>query len=263
MHAKSLESSGEDSVPLVPAATPRRVPLWVFTTAAGLVAGLAAAVGGEAAGNAVPVLVEFPPGYEQMGGYQKNSVRSEAVGRAEKIAEKKKAAAAYGLLGLLLGVGLGVVGGLAAGSPRQAVLGTVIGALAGGVAGAGVSFAAVPLFFRYQDPEFGGMLGLFLAHAAIFVAIGAAGGLALGYAVDRRVSLGPALSGGALGALAGTFLFETVDSLAFPLMRTYEPVPSEQLPRFLAHLIIAACVGLVAGLAVGTPRRTKTTPPAG
>ena len=87
--------------------------------------------------------------------------------------------------------------------------------------------------------------------------VGAAGGLALGYALDHRPSLGRALAGGALGALAGTFLLEIVNSLTFPLMRTYEPVPSERLPRFLAHLLVAVCAALVAGLAVGTPARKE------
>ena len=38
-----------------------------------------------------------------MGGYQKEAVRSMAVGQAEQVLERKKAAAAYGLLGLALG----------------------------------------------------------------------------------------------------------------------------------------------------------------
>ncbi len=77
-----------------------RLPLWLLTAGAGLVAGLLAALGGEAIGRAIPLSVKYPPEYAKMGGYQKEAVRSMALGQAEQVQEQQKAAAAYGLLGL-------------------------------------------------------------------------------------------------------------------------------------------------------------------
>ena len=167
-----------------------RLPLWLLTVGAGLIAGLLAGLGGEAIGKAIPLLVEFPPDYAKMGGYQKDAVRAMAVGKAEKVVERKKATEEYGLLGLLLGLSLGLTGGLAAGSPRSGFMGAAIGATIGAAAGAGISWAVVPLFFRYQDPESGGLLGLFITHAGIFAGVGAAAGLALGIGLGDRPALG-------------------------------------------------------------------------
>lgn len=237
-----------------------RLPLWLLTLGAGAIAGLLAGLSGEAIGNAIPLLVEYPPDYAKMGGYQKDAARATAVGNAENVVERKKAAADYGLLGLLLGLSLGLIGGLAIGSLRSGFMGAVIGSAIGAAAGAGMSWVVVPLFFRYQTPESSGLLSLFITHAGIFIAVGAAAGLALGIGLDDRPALGRALFGGILGALVATFVFETASSLAFPLMRTYQPVPGEQLPRLLAHMCVAICTSLAAGLAAGTPLREKPTP---
>ena len=237
-----------------------RFPLWLLTAAAGLIAGLLAGLGGEAIGHAIPLSVEYPPDYAKMGGYQKDAARAMAVGEAEKVVERKKTAGAYGLLGLVLGLSLGLIGGLAVGSPRSGFMGAAIGAAIGAAAGAGISWVVVPLFFQYQDAELGGLVGLFITHAGIFAGVGAAAGLALGIGLDDRPALGRALLGGILGALVATFVLETASSLLFPLMRTYQPVPAEQLPRLLAHLCVAICTSLAAGLATGTTLRQKPTP---
>jgi hypothetical protein len=212
---------------------------------------------GETIGNAIPLLVEFPPEYANMGGYQKDAARAMAVRRAEQVVERTKAAEDYGLLGLLLGVSLGLVGGLAAGSPRSGLFGSVIGGVIGAASGAVMSWVIVPWFFRNDDPEFGGMLPLFITHAGIFTGVGAAAGLALGLGVNEREALGRALLGGILGSLVATFVFETSNSLIFPLLPTHQPVPGEQLPRFMAHLCVAICTTLAAGLAVGTRPRSN------
>ncbi len=240
-----------------------RLPLWLLTAGAGLVAGLLAALGGEAIGRAIPLSVKYPPDYAKMGGYQKEAVRSMAVGQAEQAQEQQKAAAAYGLLGLALGIPLGLIGGLVVGSLRSGYQGAAIGALLGAAAGAGASWAVVPWFFRYQTPESGGLVGLFIAHAGIFVAVGTAAGVALGVGLDNRPALVRALFGGMLGALAATFVFETACSLLFPMMRTYQPVPADALPRFLAHVCVAVGTSLTAGLAAGIPVRGTRTSSAG
>jgi len=225
-------------------------PLWLPTAIAGLLAGVLAGVIGEAANDVIPLNVTLPSGYESMGTYQKAAARTEAIGKASEITEKRKAALVYGTLGILMGISLGLVGGLAAGSARSAVKAAAIGAAAGAVFPALLSYALVPMFYRYLDPESGGLLVLFLTHAGIFAAVGVAAGLALGLGLGRRQAIVQAVFGGLLGALVGTIAFETINSLAFPLVRTFEPMPGERVPRLLVHLCVAFCAALCAGLAV-------------
>jgi hypothetical protein len=191
-----------------------------------------------------------------MGPYEKNAARTEAINRATQIRQKGTAALAYGALGLLLGASLGLVGGVAAGSVRSALKAMALGAVGGTLLPVALSYAMVPLFYRYLDPESGGLLVLFLTHSGIFAVIGVAAGLALGFGLGQQTALVQAAFGGMLGALVGTFAFETISSLAFPLVRTFEPMPGELVPRLLAHVSVAFGAALCAGLAV----RERTRP---
>jgi hypothetical protein len=231
---------------------PARAPLWVLALGAGLVSGLICWAGGEAIYPAFHFKDEviYPANYKTLSGYRKEGVDAMIQSQAQRIVERKKAAASFGLLGLVLAAGLGLIGGGAAGSPRRAGLGAVGGGLAGALAGAGLSWAAVPLFFRYLEPESGFTI-LFLTHAAIFIGIGGASGLGLGLGLGDGRSLVTGLLGGLLGGFLGTVTLETVDSLAFPLMRTFEPIASERIPRAVMYLCLAAVTALVAGLAAG------------
>ena len=207
-----------------PTAVAWRLPVWLLTLGAGVVSGLIAWAAGEAASGLFRPESErvFPVNYKAMGGYQKQAALSMVEGEALRVADRKKAAARFGLLGLVLGVGLGLVGGLAGGSRWTAARGAIVGALAGAAAGAGLSWAAIPLFFRFQSPESG--LGvLFMTHAAIFVAVGATSGLALGLGLGDRSAVGRALFGGLLGGFLGTIALETVISLAFPRRAPWSP----------------------------------------
>jgi hypothetical protein len=234
-----------------------RLPLWVVTLGVGLVAGAISWAGGEATFDWFKLgdAIIYPANYNQISGYHRMAVQAELHGKARIVVERKKTALAFGLLGLLLGVSLGLTGGLARGGSHSALAGAVGGGVAGAAAGGGLSFALVPLFFRYEDPEGGGLLVLFLTHAGIFAGIGAASGLALGLGLNDRTALSRALFGGLLGALIGTVAYEAAIATAFPLMRTYEPLSTERLPRLLAHLLVAACTALFAGLATGRPPR--------
>jgi hypothetical protein len=126
-----------------------------------------------------------------------------------------------------------------------------------------MSAVLVPLFFHLLDPAQGISL-LFWTHAGIFAGIGAAGGLALGWGLgDWRTVVG-CLIGGLIGSFAGVFAFEALNSLAFPLVPTFVPVPAERIPRLLVHLCVAMGTAAVAGLAVGGVRgQSGSTQPAG
>jgi hypothetical protein len=236
------------------------LPLWILTLGAGLVCGLISWVGGETTFNRFPIKDEivFPPDYDKIGGYQKQAVSAQIQGDAVRIVEKKKATVSFGLLGLVLALSLGAVGGIYAASARDSLAGMVLGTLVGAGAGGGISWVVTPLFFRYQNPE-SGLLILFMTHAAIFGGIGAAAGLALGLGLGDRPAMVRAVFGGLLGALFGTIALESINSLAFPLMRTFEPIPSEPTPRLVEYVCVAVCTALFAGLAAGKPT-TKPAP---
>ena len=155
------------------------LPLWLLTLGAGLVSGLISWAGGEAIYPAFRPENEtiYPANYKSLSGYQKEAVDSRIGGVAERIVQQKKAAASFGLLGLVLAVGLALIGGWAAGSSRAALVGIVAGGPVGAAAGAVPSWAVVPLFFRFQTAD-SGLLVLFLTHAVIFAGVGAASGLA-------------------------------------------------------------------------------------
>jgi hypothetical protein len=102
---------------------------------------------------------------------------------------------------------------------------------------------------------------LFLTHAGICAGIGAAAGLALGLGSGDWKSIAPAVIAGLAGACIGVFIFETIASLAFPLMRTFVPMPEERIPRLLAHACVAVTTAFLAGLAAGlAPRRAAPSP---
>ena len=154
---------------------------------------------------------EFPAD----GWLSEEAVDAEVQGAALRAVNRKKAAASFGLLGMVLAVGLGLIGGLAAGSPRRAILGALGGGLAGAVAGAGLSWVVVPIFFRFQTPD-AGLLVLFLSHAAIFTGIGAMAGLALGLGLGDRWASGAPCSVGCWAASSGRSPWRSSTPWPFP-----------------------------------------------
>jgi hypothetical protein len=129
-----------------------------------------------------------------------------------------------------------------------------VGGLLGAAAGGGLSMVLGQVFFRNSTADLG-FLVLFLTHAGIFLGVGAAAGLGLAFGLHDRSALGRAVFGGLLGALVGTFLLDTAISMAFPLLRTYELVSTEPVPRSITHFSIAVCTAVIAGWAAGRSAR--------
>ncbi len=259
--AASAPHPGDKPVPASgPTRAAHRIPLWLLTLGVGLASGLIGWAGGEAAYSRIKVedQIIYPPNYDKMGGYEKQGVTSTITVAAKETAERKKAAVGFGLLGLALGAGLGLVGGWAAGVPRRMTIGGVLGGLAGAAGGAGLSWAAVPLFFRLlQELPESGLVDLFLAHALISIGVGGAAGLALGLGLGDRPAMVRALFGGLLGGPLGAIVVEIIYSVAYPLMRTFEPLATEPTPRLEMYLCVAAFIGLLAGLAAGRRRSPR------
>jgi hypothetical protein len=234
-----------------------------LTLAAGLVAGLLSWVGGEFTRDAFPVTIKEPPEVATMrSGMEKAAVLSPLWAAAQRAADRKKTAVAYGLLGALLGAGLCLVGRLSGGPAHRGWSGPVGCGLAAAVAGAALSWALVPVMHRLQlaakasDPDFAmRFLQIHcLIHAGIAVGIGIAAGLALGWGLGDRASLGRVLLGGLFGAVAGVVLFEVINSLAFPMARAETPLPEASLARLAMYLGVAGGAALLAGLATEARR---------
>ncbi|APW61625.1 hypothetical protein [Paludisphaera borealis] len=116
----------------------------------------------------------------------------------------------------------GRAGGLAR---RRAVVAGVVGLVFGGAAGAGAAFGVFIPYFRYPDPISGDLLLPLISHAAVWAALGAAGGLAFGLGLRARAGLVVRTAlGGLIGAALGAAVFQLAGVFAFPRAKTDMPL---------------------------------------
>src|SRR5205814_1911460 len=125
--------------------------------------------------------------------------------RRMRISRDRAAALAYGGLGMVLGLALGAAGGLVRRSAIAAIAAGVAGLVLGGAAGAGATLTLLPSYHAARaaapDEEVTNDLTLALrTHGGIWIAIGAATGLALGLGLGGGARIARATFGGILGA---------------------------------------------------------------
>ncbi len=246
--------------PLEPAKSPSSPGrTWQLVLAAGFLAGLA----GFGIGEAGPKL--FRPSYELPPEIRRDSgqIPLETERRAE-VSRDQSAALAYGGLGMVLGLALGVAGGLARRSPRASIAAGVVGLALGGAAGAGMTRVLLPVYQATQAAatEEDRNTDLVLAlrtHGGIWLAVGAAAGLALGTGLGGGARMARALIGGVIGAGAATVIYEFGGAILFPVAQTFRPMALQMVPRLCAHLAVASCVAAGALLVADhlALRRTK------
>jgi hypothetical protein len=228
--------------------------------AAGLLAGLISWVCGEWTYNTFQSVFVQPPNWAKMNGYDQAAYRSSDEIRQKPSLGQKNAVLVFGVLGAALGGALGLAGGLARRSPLRGVTAGAVGAITGALFPAGASIGAVPVFYKFVDPEMG-LMAPAITHMAIFGAIGAAAGMSLGLGLGGRVNVVKGLFGGLLGGILGALVYNVVASLAFSGMRVYDPIPkdaAERLPRLVMHLSTAL---LVSALAVVSLHMGNVAPP--
>jgi hypothetical protein len=231
----------------------RLFPFWLLTLGSGLIAGSLAAFVGEFTYEAFHKEPEYPASFDNLGGSERAVARAVVRFKTKAAVDTNKAVAAYGLLGVAVGVALGLAGG----SGRAGLRGAAVGGVLGGIAGAGLSIVLVPLYFQLSDATSALPL-LFLTHAAIFAAIGGAGGAALSWeSADHRKAIVRCAVGGAVGAVLATLVVEVIDVAAFGITRAFEPVPAKIVPRFLVDLFVAFGAALGAFLASRKHRRRQ------
>jgi len=239
---------------------PRRPHLWLWALAGGLLAGLISWGCGESTYNLFrPVFVQ-PPNWAKMGGYERADYRIADEVRQKSSLGLKNAALVFGVLGATLGGALGLAGGLVRRSLSGGAVAAAVGAATGAIAAAVASAGAVPVFYRFVDPEMG-LITPMVTHMVIFGAIGAAGGMSLGLGLGGRTNVLKGLFGGLLGGILGALVYDVVASILFAEMRVYDPIPkeaAERLPRLLMHLDAAL---FVSALAVVSLQMSQVAPP--
>jgi hypothetical protein len=220
--------------------------LWMTALAAGVVAGAIAWLGGEAAYEFFPA----PVATSTFGSL------SAAELRQLMRVNIQNAALAFGLLGATLGLALGLAGGIVRRSARAAAVAAAVGLVVGGLVAAGTTVAALMARGRaLESVDEDNLLLALASHAAIWSAIGAAGGLALGLGLGGRGRIGPAVLGGLLGAAGATVLYEMVGGLTFPLAATNRPLAITGSARLLARLLVATLTAAGAAWAVRSAER--------
>jgi hypothetical protein len=220
-----------------------RIRAWAL--GAGLLAGLAAWLGGEAVREAFrPKLVRMDTMLGPMDG---------ATTEEREKADARNAALAFGLLGAGLGLALGVAGGLARRDPRRAAVAGAAGAALGALLAVGAALALQPLYYQHAhlDPTEQDLVRPLAVHLGIWAAAGLAGGAAFGLGLGGgRVGVGRAALGGLVGAALAAVIYEVAGSLLFPAAETLRPVSLTPQTRFLARALVALLAGLGAAMAL-------------
>jgi hypothetical protein len=167
----------------------------------------------------------------------------------------------FGALGGLLGLALGLAGGLCRRSIRWALTGAVAGLILGAAAGALPSFAVMPWQWRHRndDPWTADLLVPMLIHLGLWSGVGLAAGLAFGIGSSgaKPSRLFEATLAGLVGAMLGTFVFEMVGAILFPLANTVNPFSATPGTRLLARLCIAGFVAVGAFRALPPPTKER------
>jgi hypothetical protein len=239
-----------------------RLWIWILALVGGLLAGFASWGWSERTYNTYrPVFVQ-PPGWSKMNGYERADYRSADEQRQRPGLGLRNSLLVFGGLGFALGGALGLAGGLARQALGRGLVAGVVGALAGTLAAVGAVACAVPVFYRFVDPEMG-IMPPAMTHLVIFGAIGAAAGMALGIGQGGRPVLARALVGGLAGGLFGALAYDVAAAMSFPDMRVFDPIPreaAERLPRLVMNLSAALLVSVLAVASIQPRRRSKPAP---
>jgi hypothetical protein len=226
--------------------------LLVFAIVAGLIAGAASVLIGERILNSYNRDL-FPP--------IENNPSAENV-RRWKEARIYSAALTFATLGGLLGLALGLAGGLARRSTFASARAAILGLVLGSAAAASCSLIFVSIFFKIRDRDAQSVdltLPLF-THGAIWLAVGAVGGLALGLGLGGRGRWKSTLVGGLAGAAAATVVYELVGALVFATSKTDLPLSSSSTTRGMALVLVASLSSIGAALAARQTAKREAQP---
>jgi hypothetical protein len=163
----------------------------------------------------------------------------------------------YLSMGGLFGLAMGLAGGLGRRSVAAGIKAAVLGLMLGGAAAACVALVVVPIFHQRRDPQSVDLVIPLLTHGAMWLTVGACGGLALGLGLGGRGRWAAALAGAMGGAAVATIVYEIVGAIAFASNRTDLPVSSSVATRGMAQLLVATLAAAGATTALGQSAKRK------
>ncbi len=230
--------------------------IWTLAIAAGLIAGLAAWLGGEASLDAIE------PARRPV--KSKGMILNVTDRWGETMATAWNAGLAFSILGGSVGTSLGAAGGLARGSARKAAIAALMGLVVGAVGVAGMSGALLAPFssYRFHHPDEASKDLLFplLVRAAIWTTAGISGGLAFGIGAGDRRMVAKAALGGAVGALIGAVAFDLTSVMVVSGTNTAGLVSATWEARLAARLAVAVFAAAGVAMAV-VDRRVRPDVP--
>jgi hypothetical protein len=226
-------------------ASPRPLPpmrVWALAVTAGLIAGLASWLIGEAFHGRFA-----PPNARKGQRLSPDQLKSRRT--SMNAADALEATVAFGSLGAVSGLALGLAGGCARRSARAALNAAIAGTLFGGTVGAIMPRALLPIYYKVHNPDRDDLILPILIQGGNWSVIGALAGAAFGIGLGNRGQALRALLGGLLGAITGVLVYEIVGGVAFPLDGTSAPISATWGTRLFARL--AVTIFASAGAALG------------
>jgi hypothetical protein len=203
--------------------------LLAVALAAAFVAGAASWLAGEAILKSYEI--DLTP--RLRGGQNAANIRRFEGGRVNS------AAATFAVTGGFLGLALGLAGGIARRSASAGSGSAILGLLLGAAAPAVVAKVLLPIFFKRFNPSSNELMLSLLTVGAIWLSVGAAGGLAFGVALGGRGRWKATLVGGIAGAAVAAIVYEIAGALAFPAGKTDLPLATSLPARAMAHILVA------------------------
>ena len=174
-----------------------------------------------------------------------------------KAARLSTATLTFTCLGGFLGLAMGLTGGLARRSVPAGIRAAIVGFVLGAAAEAFLAYGVVSMFFKRYDPLAGDLALPLLTHGAIWLAVGAIGGLAFGLGLGGQGRWRSTLVGGLLGAAVATVVYEIGGALVFASSKTELPLSSTVTTRAIALLLVATFSAVGAAWASNSSVRAK------
>ncbi len=256
-HESSPVVAATEGYATVPAAGQPVGPLliWVSAVAAGLLVGVLAWGAGELTKDA------FQPKLVKVQVLLQTFITSTLD--TEHDAAKKNAALAFAIFGCVTGMVMGLAGGIASRAvARGVVVGLGAGAL-GGILTALSSWLILPYFFAQLAPNPNNFLFPIVIQGAIWLDIGAIGGIAFALGIGEVRRVPHALVGGCAGALLGTVLFHLVAAMAYQDSEFTEPLAKVAIVRLIARVLVSlfAAIGIARAVQSGAHASVKERAP--
>jgi hypothetical protein len=230
--------------------------LWVSCLLAGLVAGLISWYAGELTYEWFPA--ELRPAKTSMG-----QDVMDVTPETARVSVTKSALFSSALLGGTLGLCFGLAGGLSRGAVRMAMAAGLFGLVLAAAAGFSATYALLRVYFATRADSAESIGSSLVIHAAIWSAIAAFAGLALGLGLADKRRAPRALLGAAVGGALGAVIYEVAGCIAFPYAKTTQMISVTWETRLMARLLVSLLAAIGAAVFLVPPKERLPKKPVG